>query len=243
MDWAAADLIVVRSTWDYQRRCAEFLDWARSVEAATPLLNGAEVFEWNADKSYLTRLGDLPVVPTAVLDDRTLVPGLVAAAERWGTVVVKPGVGASGIGVVVADGIEDERLQGLVAGPWVVQPLVDSVRTLGEHSVYVFDGRAVSQLDKLPVGGEIRIHELYGGSARPGILDPDAAALAERAVEVTSARLGADLAYARVDLMSYDGRLVISELELIEPGLHLDVLPDNADTFADMVAERVAGRP
>src|SRR4051794_35612026 len=88
VDWAAADLVAVRSTWDYQRRLPEFLAWAGAVTSETVLLNGADVFAWNADKSYLTDLGELPVVPTVVLHDRTLVPGLRAAVARWGTVVI-----------------------------------------------------------------------------------------------------------------------------------------------------------
>ncbi|WP_051551873.1 ATP-grasp domain-containing protein [Nocardioides sp. URHA0020] len=239
VDWAAADLVAVRSTWDYHRRCPEFLDWATSVAARTVLLNGAEVFAWNADKSYLTDLGDLPVVPTSLLDDRSLVAGLREAVAAWGTVVVKPATGAGGVGLVVAEGLDDPSLEGLVAGPWVVQPLVGSVRTTGEISVYVLDGRAVSQVDKLPAGGELRVQELYGGGTRPGVLEPETAALAERVVAVVGSRLGADLSYARVDLMTYDERLVISELELIEPGLHLDVLPGNAAAFADLVAQRL----
>ena len=35
-----------------------------------------------------------------------------------------------------------------------------------------------------------------------------------------------------------DGTLAVGELELIEPGLYLDVLPANAEPFADLV-----GRP
>jgi glutathione synthase/RimK-type ligase-like ATP-grasp enzyme len=239
VNWSAADLVVVRSTWDYTRRCAEFLAWARSVEVATRLLNGAEVFAWNADKRYLTALGDLPVVPTSALDDRTLVAGLGAAVARWGPVVVKPATGASGVGVVVASGVDDPALEGLTAAPWVVQPLVESVRTEGETSIYVFDGRAVSQVDKVPAGGEIRVHELYGGASRPAVLEVETARFAEHVVASTARQLGgADLAYARVDLMTYQGRRVVSELELIEPGLYLDILPGNAAPFADLVAGR-----
>jgi glutathione synthase/RimK-type ligase-like ATP-grasp enzyme len=240
VDWAGADLVAVRSTWDYHRRCPEFLAWARSVEAQTRLLNGADVFAWNADKRYLADLGDLPVVPTSVLENDTLVSGLTAATQQHGAVVVKPVTGASGIGVVVAHGIDDPSLQGLAAAPWVVQPLVESVRTEGELSVYVFDGRAVSQADKLPAGGEIRVHELYGGASRPGVLRDETARLAERAVDAAARRTGADVAYARVDLMTHEGRLVVSELELIEPGLYLDLIPANAEAFAGMVAARVA---
>ena len=236
VDWAASDLVAVRSTWDYHRRLAEFLAWARRVGAESRLLNGADVFAWNADKSYLVDLAsDVPTVPTLLLDDTILVSGLRAAADRWGDVVVKPRVGASGIGVVVVSGPEDERLQGLATAPWVVQPLVGSVRTDGETSVYVFGGRAVSQVDKIAAGDEIRVHEMYGGSSRPVDLDPERAALAEAAVAGAASRWSADLAYARVDMMRWDGAWAVSELELIEPGLYLDIDPANADRFADLV--------
>ena len=237
IDWAASELVVVRATWDYHRRTEEFLAWARDVEARTGLANGAEVFAWNADKAYLVGLGEqLPCVPTELLDDRTLVSGLDAAAARWGTSVVKPRVGASGIGVVVVDGPQDARLQMLAPAPWVVQPLVESVRTVGETSVFVFGGRAVSQVDKHPGGDEIRIHDAYGGRSAAAPLDPERAALAEAAVAAVG-HLGLRVpAYARVDVMRWQGAWVVSELELIEPGLFLDIHPDNAEPFADLVA-------
>jgi len=211
------------------------------VEKETPFLNGAEVFAWNADKAYLAAIADrVPVVPTELLDDRTLVTGLAAALDRFGTVVVKSRTGASGVGVVHAETTDDHRLSGLTAGPWVVQPLVESVRTRGESSVFVMDGVAVSQVDKVPGGDEIRVHEQYGGSSRPVPLTEDAASVAVEAMREVSSLLGAELDYGRVDLMELDGRLVVGELELIEPGLYLDVLPGNAVPFADLVAARLS---
>ncbi len=236
-DWQG-DLIAVRSAWDYHRRCPEFLGWARRVERISPLLNGSEVFAWNADKAYLVELAEhVPVVPTRLMDDASLVSGLASGLDEFGAVVVKPRIGASGVGLIVVEEPLDARLQGLVAAPWVVQPLVDSVRTRGETSVYVFAGRAVSQVDKRPGSQEIRVHELYGGSSRAVPLDPRAAALAEEAVRAAERLLDADLAYARVDLMIWNDAWTVSELELIEPGLYLDVDPANADRFASLVAE------
>lgn len=239
VDWAAAELVAVRATWDYHRRTAEFLAWARDVESKTRLLNGADLFEWNADKSYLVGLADrVPCVPTALLDDRTLVTGLEEAAARWGSVVVKPRIGASGIGVLVVTGPEDHRLQMLAPSPWVVQPLVESVRTVGETSVYVFGGRAVSQVDKRTGGDEVRVHEAYGGSSVAAPLDPERGALAEAAVAAVAAvadTQGREPAYARVDVMRWQDAWVVSELELIEPGLYLDIDPANAEHFADLV--------
>lgn len=233
VDWAAADLVAVRSTWDYHRRLGEFLAWARRVPR---LLNGAELMAWNADKAYLRELAaaGLPVVPTELVDDATLVPGLQAALDRWGTALVKPRTGAGGIGVCVFSSTTDERLEGLVAGPWVVQPLVESVRTTGETSVFVFGGTAASLIRKTAGEGEVRVHELYGGRSRADVLTPEHAELAESAVRVAASLRGSTIDYARVDMLAHDGALVLSELELIEPALYLEAQPANADRFADL---------
>ena len=52
--------------------------------------------------------------------------------------------------------------------------------------------------------------------------------------------LGDPPAYARVDLMRGGDDWWVSEVELTEPGLYLDVIPENAGPFADLVARRVA---
>jgi glutathione synthase/RimK-type ligase-like ATP-grasp enzyme len=241
VDWAAADLVAVRSTWDYHRRLTDFLAWARATEQVTTVLNGADVFAWNADKAYLLELAEhVPTVPTRLLEDRGLVPTLQGAIEELGTVLVKPRTGAGGNGVVLADSTSDPRLEGLTAGPWVVQPVVESVRTEGETSVFVLEGEPVSRVDKVPAGGEVRVHEHFGGSSREGVLDEETSAVATAAVAAASSLREADLAYARVDLMRLaDGTLAVSELELIEPGLYLDVVPSNAERFARAVAARL----
>jgi glutathione synthase/RimK-type ligase-like ATP-grasp enzyme len=243
VDWAGADLVAVRATWDYARRHADFLAWTHAVERDTAMLNGAEVFAWNSDKSYLVAVADrVPVVPTVLVDHADLVQGLRTALGRYGNVVMKPRVGAGGVGVVRAGRIDDHNLAGLTSGPWVVQPLVESVRTRGETSVFVLDGRAVSQVDKLPGADEIRVHEWYGGVSTPVELAAEPAAVAVAAMDAAADLLGTTLDYGRVDLMEYDGRLVVCEIELIEPGLYLDVFPGNAEHFADLVAARLGAR-
>ncbi len=181
VDWAAADLVAVRSTWDYQRRLAPWRDWVRGVEASTRLLNGGDVFDWNHDKAYLEVLGEhVPVVPSELVADEDLVGGLRRALARWDHVVVKPRIGAGGVGVVVIDALEDDRLVGLTPGPWLAQPLVESVRTRGEVSVMVLDGVARTQVDKVPGAGEVRVHEEHGGRSTLVALDPEAEAAGAR---------------------------------------------------------------
>jgi glutathione synthase/RimK-type ligase-like ATP-grasp enzyme len=239
VEWADADLIAVRATWDYDSRIGEFLGWAAGL--GPRLLNGVKVFRWNTDKRYLLDLQDagLPVIPTMTADTPDDVRRL---ASRHPVAVVKPRVGAGGRGLdVVTDaGSWEPHPDG--RGPWIVQPLVESIHRDGETSVFVLGGQPVSQVDKLPSTTDIRVHEQYGGSSRPVPLDPAAALLAAEAVATVTDLLGGDLAYGRVDLMRHRGRLVVSEIELTEPGLYLDVLPENAEPFADAVAARVRAR-
>lgn len=183
VDWAEARRVLIRSTWDYERRRDEFIDWARKVQQLTTLVNTAQVVEWNTDKIYLLDLigTELPVVPTLGVDSEFELAPAVATFEP---AVVKPRVGAGGRGVVVFDlepggpeGLDESQLQ---PGPWVVQPLVESVHTEGETSVFVLGGRVVSQVRKLPASGEIRVHEEYGGTAEAVEVTTEAGELALR---------------------------------------------------------------
>ena len=249
VDWSAG-LVAVRSTWDYELRREEFLAWARTVPW---MLNSAEVFAWNTDKSYLPELAaaGVPVVPTVVVEGEDELPAAIAevstAQDGQPRAVVKPTVGAGGRGLVLFDGTDggppglDES--GLGPGPWVVQPMIDSVRTEGETSVFVLDGQVVSQAQKLPAAGEIRVHERYGGTTVAVPVSDEAADLARRTVDLASSLLGERLDYARVDQMRLaDGTLAVSELEVTEPGLYLEVLPENAAAFADLVVARLGSR-
>lgn len=245
VDWSAARLVAVRSVWDYENHRDAFLAWARSIGSA--LLNGAEVFAWNTDKACLQDLGrtSLPVVPTTTVDDES---ELAPAVAGFLPAVVKPRVGAGGRGVVVFDGEPggpeglDESMLGM--GPWVVQPLLPSIREEGETSVFVLGGRVVSQVQKRPAAGEIRVHPEYGGRSTRVPVTDEAADLARRAVRVSGELLGTTLAYARVDLMRDEqGSLVVSEVEATEPGLYLDLVPENASAFGALIADVLAVAP
>jgi glutathione synthase/RimK-type ligase-like ATP-grasp enzyme len=233
VDWSGFDLVAVRSTWVYVARHEEFLDWVHATEAATPVLNGADVFSWNLDKAYLTRLGDVPVVPTVLV---TSAADVEAAVADLGDVVVKPRVGAGGVGVTVVRPGDEVVLPDV---PVIAQPLVESVRTDGETSVFVLDGRPVSMVAKVPGAGEIRVHPQFGGSTTEVPVTEAESRLAVEALRAAAEFTGRPLDYGRVDLLRYAGAWRVSELEVTEPGLYLDILPVNADAFADLVVARL----
>ena len=62
-----ADLVVVRTPWDYIHRRDEFLAVCRAAPA--PVLNHPDVLAWNSHKGYLVELAEagVPVVPTRLV--------------------------------------------------------------------------------------------------------------------------------------------------------------------------------
>ena len=230
--WAAYDLVVVRSTWDYTLRREQFLDWATSVPR---LLNPAEVLVWNTDKRYLGGLGDVPVVPTAYV-----APGEPYAAPPYEH-VVKPTVSAAARDTRRFAAGEDSTAHAtalLDAGRTVmVQPYQAAVDSRGETSLLFFGGEHSHAARKDPV-------------LVPTLADPLDAAITPRSASdaelaVARAALAAvpcdePLLYARVDLVpGADGAPLLLELEVTEPSLFLDQAPGAAERFAAAVRGRV----
>jgi glutathione synthase/RimK-type ligase-like ATP-grasp enzyme len=224
VDFGAADIVVLRATWDYAERRDEFLSWAESVPT---LSNSAEVVRWNTDKSYMAELGDagVAVVPTT----------LIAPGEevRWpGTdFVLKPAIGAGsrGAGRFTKDGVEAAatHLAGLHAEGHTVllQPYQSSVDKDGELALVYFGGVYSHAFAKAAMlGRELDESGLYVTEKLESAQPPAAfRALAEDALDATAALLGilrAELLYARVDIVTgADGRPLVLEVELVEPSL------------------------
>jgi glutathione synthase/RimK-type ligase-like ATP-grasp enzyme len=235
IDWLAADLVAIRTTWDYTERLDDYLAWTEQVAAGTQLVNPPDVVRWNTHKGYLVELAEqgLPLVPTTVAADRGQ---LLEALASYGVAVVKPAVAVAGNGLVVwrpGDEVPE------VTQTMVVQPLVDSVRSRGEVSVYVMGGAAVAQVAKRPASGEVRVHVHRGGAYTLEPLEPGTATLAERAVATVSERFDTSLVYARVDLLAMGDQYVVSEVEVTEPSLYVAVEPRIATAFVDAVMARL----
>lgn len=239
VDWSVTHVVAVRTTWDYSARRADFLAWAERVEAVSRLVNRVSVLRWNTHKGYLVELDRAGVecVPTWLGRRGDPVDEAIA---RTGRVVVKPAVGAGGNGIALrpADAVWD----GLTADvDYLVQPELESVWTEGERSVFVLAGSPVAAVSKRPAAGEIRVHEEYGGEFREMPLTEWFAGAALGAVSAAARIVGADLPYARVDfLRDNTGEWLVSEVELVEPGLYPEVLPQVIEAYADVVAGLVA---
>ncbi|WP_367137815.1 RimK family alpha-L-glutamate ligase [Saccharothrix sp. HUAS TT1] len=223
--WGAptsADLVVLRSTWDYPERLPEFLRWC---DAEPALLNPAPVVRWNADKTYLVDLAraGVPVVPTAVA-----APGFADWPD--GEFVVKPTVGSGSRGALrVAAGDHDAAVAHLATldVPALVQPYQANVDAVGETALVFLGGQYSHAFTK---GAMLTPDARYDESGlyvveRLSGASPSAAQrrVAEDVLDAAAAVTGldrAELLYGRVDLIPGPaGEPLLLELELVEPSL------------------------
>ncbi len=246
--WDGYDLVVIRSTWDYVERLAEFRAWLAQVHALGSLRNPGPLVEWNLDKRYLLDLAaeGVPTIPTRIVRDPVELD--CALGLRPGELVVKPVVSAGGrrTGRFRADDPRARELGATIlttGSPAMVQPAVASVSTEGEVGVVVFDGTVSHAFRKGPVlgpGGE-RLAAVGREAIEAARLTPAQCGIVDevvRAVDRRASRLGLDtpLLYQRIDLVRLDdGRDAILEVELAEPSFFLPVDEAAADRFAAAV--------
>lgn len=227
--WADADLVAVRTTWDYTEHRDAFLAWAGRVDAATRLVNPLPVVTWNSHKRYLVELAaaGVPVVPTVLLEAGGPVPDVLGE----GPLVIKPAVSAGGRGARLgsAADLRDTTVELLAGGDVLVQPAVDSIGRDGEVSLIRLGDTWSHAVRKLPAAGGFLVHEKHGGRLEDHVPAPREVAVAEQALAAAPGPVAA----ARVDLVRLDGDPVVMELELIEPELFLRRAPAAPARLAD----------
>jgi glutathione synthase/RimK-type ligase-like ATP-grasp enzyme len=238
VDWGRYDLAVIRSTWDYSRRVAEFVAWAEKCAEATRLANPAAVVRWNTDKRYLGELAaaGVPTVPTRYLAPGDPVgPGDLPDDREY---VVKPatGAGARYAARYTPDGHDTAVRQlarmheeGITA---MVQPYMKGIDAGGERALLFFGGRFLHASRKRAVlapGTAFDADKVAHPGLEPWTATPAELAVAERALAAVPG--DPELLYARVDLVDGDdgddGEPRVMELELVEPNLFLDLHPQS----------------
>lgn len=241
VDWSSFDAVLIRTTWDYFQRPAEFARWLDALPV--PTINPAPLLRWNSDKRYLLELAldGVDVIPSRVVAGADLRAALADFAGR--DIVVKPTISGGAWHTVrgtVGDAAFDAALAPLPRDiDYLVQPFVPEVAADGEWSLLYFGGGFTHAVLKRAARGDYRVQSQYGGTV--DVLEPGPVLLAaaQRALDAVTALGHDDWAYARVDGVVVDGRFKVMELEMIEPALFLAGSPHAARRFARTLRERL----
>jgi glutathione synthase/RimK-type ligase-like ATP-grasp enzyme len=244
-DLSGYSLSVFRSCSDYPEDIVAFSSWLDEIETSNfPVLNSPEVVRDNADKGYLVKLSarGLPTIPTV-----RLAPGEeLASPDLMGLfpgqpVVIKPAVATRGMHAVLASSLEDARsgTEMLKTQPMLVQPYMPEIRE-GEISFVFFNGEFSHAVVKTPAAHDFRVQPRHGGSRSP--YNPDMG-LVREALHILKHAVPVMPCYARVDGLVHKKKLLLMELELIEPCVFLSSCRHAADRFGEAVHAAVATRP
>jgi hypothetical protein len=166
--WDAFDAVVVRATWDYTARLADFERWTLAIGAR--LHNAPDVIAWNADKRYLF---DLERAGLPVVAGEHVSPG-ASFRPPPGRYVVKPTVSAGARDTAVYDAERHdaarEHVRALHAAgrDVLVQPYLGRVDDEAETAVVLIEGRLshcmrkgpLLTLDQPPVEGLFRAEDM-----------------------------------------------------------------------------------
>ncbi|MFT5775083.1 ATP-grasp domain-containing protein [Hyphomonas sp.] len=236
VDWSSFDAAIIGTTWDYWDRIDEFLTTLERIGTLTKLFNSAALVRWNSRKTYLREMEakGANLIPTLWLDAAP--PGLAASAfDELGSedLVFKRQIGAGAAGqhrLKRGDPIPDMR------HAMMVQPFLKMIQDEGEISFIFIDGAFSHALVKRAASGDYRIQSTYGGTEKA--ISPSAEDLAA-ATAIISTLEDVPL-YGRVDMLrGPDGRLLLMELELIEPYLYPLEGPELGTKMAAAVARRL----
>lgn len=244
VDWRRFEIVVIRSTWDYQHHPEAFLAALAAIErAGTPLENGLGIVRWNMQKTYLRDLAarGVPTLPTQWRE--RLGPGeLLPLFQEMQSdeAVIKPVMSGTAQGAYRLDRRKAEAQAAEIEAyyakrPLLMQPFQQHVLREGEYSLFYFNGAYSHCVLKVPKPGDFRVQEEHGGDIRAVIAEP---ALLEAGHKTMTAIEGTPL-YARVDFVRRDGGgFWIMELELVEPSLYLRMDPAAPERFADAIVAR-----
>ena len=233
------DLVLPLVCWGYH---LDYPRWLALLDRAErehwPVINPPALLRWNSDKAYLAELADRGVstVPTLAVDS-CCDADLEEARRRFGSdwLVIKPPVSASATGTHRL-GPNDDLPGDSLHQPMIVQPLIEEISHTGEFSLMLFDGEFSHAVVKRPKSGDFRVQPHLGGVTLPSQPPPGAETLARQALAAAPAHA----TYARVDIVpDDDGKLMIMELELIEPALFLDHAPDGGGAFTRSILSAV----
>ncbi|MEL6306746.1 MAG: hypothetical protein AAFV98_02055 [Chloroflexota bacterium] len=248
IDWRQFDAVVLRSCWDYYKHAQAFRQWLTQLQdLSVPLYNTPKTVLWNMEKTYLRDLAQQGVktIPT-IWADKPINLSETMETRAWEQIVLKPAMGASGYGihvVAIADAHEKQALLDamLQQGQVLIQPVIEEIQN-GELSLIFFQDEFQYAIRKIPGADTIFVNSAYGGSYTASNVDDDIVKVAQSVLTVAHEHTGQDtFLYTRVDGIVVETDFVLMELELIEPGLFMDIVSaDVPERFADAIDAVIA---
>jgi glutathione synthase/RimK-type ligase-like ATP-grasp enzyme len=240
INWHDFALVIIRSTWDYVGKIDKFMTWLDFLEEnEIKVWNSVEIIRNNINKIYLKKLEEhgIFIIPSFWIDkgnntDLTK----ILRKNNWQKAVIKPSISATAYNTFL---VSPETLQAgqealnkiLNESGAIIQKFIGEISEKGEWAFIFFKGKYSHAVLKKTAANDFRVQEKYGGSTETGTPPAYLVETAGNIIKIAAA----DCLYARVDGIEVSGEFLLMELELTEPSLFFENVPEAACLLADEI--------
>ena len=246
--WESFDMLLMRTAWGYHLKHEEFRKLLKYfAENKLNVWNPASVMLENMHKFYLKSLIEtgFNVIPTLFLEpnDFNNIDDIVKNTG-WERYVLKPAISANAQNTYVLSDSNQIRnnnsiTESFKGKQFLLQKYINEIENEGEWSNIFFSNGYCYSILKVPQKGDYRVQYNYGGKyyqlQAPEIVFESAKKIAEFYLD--------KCLYVRVDGVESEGKFYVMEVEMIEPDLYMNIVPEAKEPFVDAIIQKLNGIP
>lgn len=250
IDYNEYECLILRSVWGYQDYYNEFKNWLLFIKANNiTLFNDADIILNNIrkDKQFeILNNHSIPYIQTTIIKNYIDWNNLKSYGDM---IVIKPIISGSGnntykfklspeSGQVQIDDSIIQKYERLLKEPdngLIIQPFIPSIKN-GEYACVFIDGINTHNMLRFPGVFSEKKHPYYLTKVPKNVLD------LAKSVSILSEFDG--YLFMRVDIVVYNDRPYIMEVELAEPDLLVKYIDDKAiqQKVLNIWAKKIEGR-
>ncbi|RAX57714.1 hypothetical protein CCZ01_05360 [Helicobacter monodelphidis] len=236
----SSSILLALAMWDYSLELDSFLEFLTTVKKSrAQILNPIVLLEWNLSKQYLLELHskNIPIIPSILLmpGEEQWEDSILRQQHIWGDLVIKPLIGQSGKNVCLLTSTDNPtNLKRQYPQGAILQPFIQEIKQ-GEMCLIFFENRFQYAICRKPAAKDWRANSAYGVDISLCQAPESAIKQALKILE----NLPTIPLYTRVDVIAYQDRFLVNEVELIEPSLYFDLHSSAIEQFTQVLLKRL----
>lgn len=246
-NWEHTKYAIFRTTWDYFDRFEEFFQWLEKTKEKTNFINSEKIIKWNIDKHYLQDISNkgINIATTLFIEKNTKITlKELFSQSNFSEAVIKPAISGAARETYRINRNNytkhEDKFQKLIKNECMLfQEFLNNIIIKGEISLILINGNYTHAIKKIAKAGDFRVQDDHGGTVKKYIPNREEISFAENCIE----KCPYQPIYARVDIVhDNQGRLSLSELELIEPELWFRHNPISATILAKEISSLILSK-
>lgn len=214
---------IIRSIWGYQHQIDKFTNYIETINKQNKILiNDYKIISQNINKANQLELLNkyqIPHISTQIIYDLSEIKTI----SKYEKHVIKPLISASGNNTHILEDLTEENItniyQDLVKNGLMIQPFLKEIQN-GEISLILINNELTHSIIRYPGLFTTKKTNIYQDIQN---LDPNIYPIIEKIKNIKEYQ---NNAFMRIDLIKYQNTYLVMEIELLEPQLFLEWIPN-----------------